>query len=111
MTNGITSSVREITRRVCAAAHLRTPNDAPALAHKSVRQQWHTDPTLPAKKPRVNVVLERPQYDAPGWLARGRGISLTTQARDLLRGALETRENIALAEITAERERSLDRNR
>ena len=43
-------------------------------------------------------------YDALGWLARRDGVSLSTKARDLLNEALE---NLALAELAAERERSL----
>jgi predicted DNA-binding protein len=66
---------------------------------------------MPAKNPRVNVVLERPLYDALGRLARREGASLSTKARDLLRGALETYEDFGLAEIAAERERSLDRSK
>lgn len=65
---------------------------------------------MPAKNPRVNVVLERPVYDALGRLARREGTSLSTKARDLLLGALETFEDLALAEIAAERERTLDRS-
>ena len=37
--------------------------------------------------------------------------SLSTKARDLLRDALETHEDLALAEIAARRERALDRSR
>lgn len=64
---------------------------------------------MPAKNPRVNVVLERPLYDAIGRLARREGTSLSTKARDLLRDALETQEDLGLAKIAAERERTLDR--
>src|SRR2546422_9637795 len=66
---------------------------------------------MPAKNPRVNVVLERPLYDALGRLARREGASLSTKARDLLRDALETHEDLVLAEIAARRERALDRSR
>jgi len=66
---------------------------------------------MPAKMPRVNVVLERPLYEALGWLARRDGVSLSTKVRDVPREALETHENLALAEIAAQRERSLDRTR
>jgi transcriptional antiterminator Rof (Rho-off) len=64
---------------------------------------------MPTKNPRVNVVLERPLFDALGWLARRDGASLSTKARDLLRDAIETHEDLVLAEIAAERERSPDR--
>ncbi len=62
---------------------------------------------MPAKNPRVNVVLERPLYDALGRLARREGSSLSTNARDLLRDVLETYEDLTLARIAQERERSL----
>jgi len=58
----------------------------------------------------VNVVLERPLYEALGRLARREGSSLSTKARDLLRDALETYEDLGLARIAEERERTLDRS-
>lgn len=65
---------------------------------------------VPTKNPRVNVVLERPLYDALGRIARREGSSLSTKARDLLRDALDTYEDIGLARIAEERERTLDRS-
>jgi hypothetical protein len=64
---------------------------------------------MPAKNPRVNVVLERPLYDALGRLARREGSSLSTKARDLLRDALDAYEDVALAKIAESRERTLVR--
>jgi len=61
---------------------------------------------VPAKKHRVNLTLERPLYEALGWLARGRSASLSETARDLLGDALETYEDLALAKIAEERERT-----
>ena len=66
---------------------------------------------MPTKNPRVNVVLERPIYDALGRMARREGASLSTTARDLLRSALEMNEDRALDEIAQERERTFDRTR
>ena len=63
---------------------------------------------MPAKNPRVNVVLERPLYDALGRVARLDGASLSTKARDLLRDALELREDAGLLEIAEERARTFD---
>ncbi len=63
---------------------------------------------MPAKNPRVNVVLERPIYDALGRLARRDGTTLSTKARDLLREALETYEDLGLAEMAEERLRTLE---
>ena len=65
---------------------------------------------MPTKNPRVNVVLEPPLYDALGRLARRDGASLSTVARDLMRQALETHEDLGLASIAEERERSLVRS-
>ncbi|HYK99325.1 MAG TPA: hypothetical protein VEU77_13130 [Candidatus Acidoferrales bacterium] len=63
---------------------------------------------MPAKNPRVNVVLERPLYEALGRVARQDGASLSTKARDLLRDALERREDAGLLEIAEERMRTFD---
>jgi hypothetical protein len=65
---------------------------------------------VPAKNPRVNVVLERPLYDALGRLARREGASLSTTARDLLREAVEVREDLALSKLAEERARTLTRS-
>ena len=59
----------------------------------------------------MNVVLERPLYETLGRIARREGASLSTKARDLLRDALETYEDLALASIAEERERTLDRTK
>ena len=65
---------------------------------------------MPTKNPRVNVVLERPLYDALGRIARREGTSLSTKARDLLRDALEMEEDLGLAAIGAEREQTFRRS-
>lgn len=66
---------------------------------------------MPTKNPRVNVVLERPIYDALGRIARREGASLSTTARDLLRAALEMQEDRFLTAVAEERERLFDRTR
>jgi plasmid stability protein len=66
---------------------------------------------MPAKNSRVNVVLERPMYDALGQLAKREGTSLSAKVRDLLREALETHEDVVLGDIAAERERTLHRTK
>ncbi len=53
-------------------------------------------------------MLERPIYDALGRLARRDGTTLSTKARDLLREALETYEDLGLAEMAEERLRTLE---
>ena len=64
---------------------------------------------MPTKNPRENVVLEPPLYDALGRLARREGSSLSTKARDLLREAIETYEDVALSQIAEERATTFDR--
>lgn len=66
---------------------------------------------MPAKNPRVNIVLERPLYEGLSRLARREGTSLSLKARDLLREALEAHEDLALHRIAAERERTFDVSR
>ena len=75
---------------------------------------WHLYYTLavmPAKNPRVNVVLERPLYEALSRVAKRDGASLSLKATDLLRDALETHEDLALGRIAEERARTFDRSR
>lgn len=60
---------------------------------------------MPAKNPRVDVVLERSLDDPLGRLARREGVSLSTKARDLLRGAIETDQDLGLLAIAEERAR------
>ena len=52
---------------------------------------------MPAKNPRVNIVVEPPLYRAMQELATGQGLSLSTVARDLIREAIEFREDVSLA--------------
>ena len=66
---------------------------------------------MPAKNPRVNVVLEQPLYDAIKRLARRDRISVSSKVRDLVSRALETEEDIALAVLAERREQSFDRGR
>jgi hypothetical protein len=65
--------------------------------------------SVPAKNPRVNVVLEEPTYDALSRLARRGGTSLSQTARDLLREALETHEDLVLAAVAERRSATFDR--
>jgi predicted DNA-binding ribbon-helix-helix protein len=65
---------------------------------------------MPAKNPRINVVLEKPLYSALQHLARQEGVSLSMLMRDLAKEALELREDQALAEFAEQRENSFDRD-
>lgn len=58
---------------------------------------------MATKNPRLQVVLEKPLYDAVASLAKREGVSLSLKARDLIREALEHLEDIALADIVRER--------
>ena len=66
---------------------------------------------MPAKNPRINVVLEKPLYNAIEHLANREGISLSTKVRDLFKEALEIEEDIALSEFAEIRERSLTKSK
>lgn len=59
---------------------------------------------MPAKNPRINVVLEEPLYREVQFLAKRDGVSLSTKVRDLLREVLETQEDIFLTRIADKRE-------
>lgn len=61
---------------------------------------------MPTKNPRVNVVLERQTYDALSRVADRDGTSLSSKARDLLRDALELQEDLGLAALASEREKT-----
>jgi hypothetical protein len=66
---------------------------------------------MPAKNPRINVVLEKPLYSALHDLAEDEGVSMSMLMRDLVKEALELREDRALAEIAAQREKGFDRRK
>lgn len=63
---------------------------------------------MPAKNPRINVVLDMPLYKNVQFLAKKDGVSLSAKVRDLLKDALEIQEDIYLSAMAEERERSLD---
>jgi hypothetical protein len=66
---------------------------------------------MPAKNPRVNVVLEKPLYDSVRRLATKEEISLSLKIRDLIKDGLEAQEDIVLAEVAEEREKTFRRTR
>jgi len=69
------------------------------------------DPPMPARNPRVNVVLEKPLYEAVDHLAKEEGVSLSTVVRDLVKEAIEIREDIDLGRLAEAREKTLRRSR
>jgi len=64
---------------------------------------------MPAKNPRVNVVLEKPLYSALYDLAQDEGISMSMLMRDLVKEAFELREDQVLADFADKREQDFDR--
>ena len=62
---------------------------------------------MPTKNPRINVVLEEPLYRIIRELAEKDGLSLSMVSRDLIREALELREDAALAAFAESREKTL----
>ncbi len=63
---------------------------------------------MPSKHPRINVVLEHGLYRAVADLAEKEGISKSMAIRDLVKEAMELREDLALAEIAESREKTFD---
>jgi plasmid stability protein len=67
--------------------------------------------SVPAKNPRVNVVLERPLYQTVRRWARRDGVSLSTKVRDVVKAAVELEEDRILTELADTREQSFDREK
>ncbi len=63
---------------------------------------------MPAKNPRVNVVIDRQAYSAMVAIASMQDVPLSMVARDLIKEALELREDIALCELAENRESSFE---
>ncbi len=64
---------------------------------------------MPAKNPRVNVLLEKPLYRRIEHLAKRDGVSLSLKVRDLVKEALEIEEDIALTSLAEAREKTFRR--
>ncbi len=63
---------------------------------------------MPTKNARVNVVLEKPLYAAVDEIAKRQGLSKSMVARDLIREAIELREDLVLADFAENREKTFD---
>jgi hypothetical protein len=61
---------------------------------------------MPAKNPRINIVLEEPLYKVIARLAQDDHVSLSLKARDLIREALELYEDRLLSSIAEAREKT-----
>jgi hypothetical protein len=64
---------------------------------------------MPTKNPRINIVLEKPLYNAIKKIAKKEGISISLKARDFIREALETHEDVVLDEIASKREKTFSK--
>ena len=62
---------------------------------------------MPTKNPRINIVLEEPLYKLIREMAEKDGLSMSNLSRDLIREALELREDYALATLAEERDGTL----
>ena len=54
---------------------------------------------MPTKNPRINVVLESGLYSAVSDFAKQEGISKSMAIRDLVKEAMELREDVALTAL------------
>jgi predicted DNA-binding protein len=64
---------------------------------------------MPARNPRVSIVVEPPLYSVMHDLATSEGVSMSTIARDLIREAIDLREDAALADLAETRMKTFDR--
>ncbi|MEA3333033.1 MAG: antitoxin, RHH family protein [Pseudomonadota bacterium] len=64
---------------------------------------------MPTKNPRINVVVETPLHNTLQDISEEQGISLSMLMRDLVKEALDLREDRALADFAEERESAFDR--
>jgi len=65
---------------------------------------------MPTKNPRVNVVLEKPLYTMLHDLADNDGVSMSMLVRDMVREAVELREDRALSDLAEGRESNFNRS-
>ena len=66
---------------------------------------------MPTQNPRINVVLEPSLYNILNKLAKKARVSLSFLSRDLIKDALETREDIYWNEIAEERDKTFSKNK
>ncbi|NVM22936.1 MAG: antitoxin, RHH family protein [Desulfobacterales bacterium] len=63
---------------------------------------------MPTKNPRINVVLDKSLYGMIRKIAQQEGISLSLTARELIKEALESYEDMALAQWAEQRDKTFD---
>lgn len=64
---------------------------------------------MATKKPRINVVLDRDTYKIIKDLSGSEDISMSSTMRDLIKEALELREDVALAKFAEGREKTFNK--
>lgn len=64
---------------------------------------------MPTQNPRINVVLDPGLYHVLCKLADKAGISISLLSRDLIKDALEIREDIYWQEVAREREKTFSK--
>ncbi len=65
---------------------------------------------MPTQNPRINIVLEPSLYNILNKLAKETGVSLSFLSRDLIKDALETREDIYWNEIAETRDATFSKS-
>jgi hypothetical protein len=62
---------------------------------------------MPAVNPRINVVVEKKLYEIIHKMSKKSGVSMAMVMRDLVKEAIELREDAALVAWAEEREKNL----
>ena len=86
------------------------PSGVDSVHHKCYTRIAREGAPMPARNPRVAVVLEKPLYEQVRRLAERDQISLSLKMRDLVREALEIEEDVALSQLAARREKTFKRS-
>ena len=63
---------------------------------------------MPAKNPRISVILDESLFNQIAHIAKRDGVSLSLKARDLLKEALEIQEDIILTQLGEDREKTFN---
>ena len=66
---------------------------------------------MPTQNPRINVVVEPSLHNILTNLAKKAGVSLSLLSRDLIKDALEAREDIYWNEVAQERDKSFSKSK
>lgn len=66
---------------------------------------------MPTKNPRINVVCEQPLYYELNTIAAAENTSVSSLAHELIKEALELREDRALAAVADSRAATFDRSK